>query len=158
MKTACTFALALIGLLVAAVASRPAGVSATVAAADEPKEVERRLEALERVVLTDPYQQKRTLVARMTAAEDAIEDLEERAATAAGGRDKDEDALRRALADLDKETEAIGRRLKSAEDELRKRGEGGGSGDLGDLKRKLAELDRSVKDLNDRVKRLEAKQ
>ena len=154
MKTICisagVFAALLVALIVKPTPVLGAGDD------DELKQLRERIETLEKTVLTDPFQPKHTVLARLTAAEDAITVLQKHDAAAEKVGAKDDDAIQKSITELRKTSEVIERRLKSVEDQLHRNGPADAN-DLRDLKRSMDTMTRNVNDLKNRVKRLEAK-
>ena len=123
---------------------------------DDGKKLQDRVDILEKTVLSDPYHPTQTVLSRLTAAEKAIKELQKHDNDSAKVEVKDDESMQKSMAELQKDSDELNRRLKAAEDQLR-RSAAGDSNDLRDLKRTIDQLDRSVDDLKERVKRLEAK-
>lgn len=134
-------------------AAAPAG--AADALDERLKEIEERLDDLERVVNDDPMYPQRTLDARVEALEDSFGKFEK-----TGESDARTD--QRALDDLEKRfdqhartTEALARRM--TEIEKTPRGDGDVSRELQAQARQLDELEDALQSLEQRIERMEAK-
>ena len=123
---------------------------------DDLKKLQDRVDVLEKTVLTDPYHPTQTVLSRLDVAEKVIKELQKHDNDSSKVEVKDDESMRKSLAELQKDSDDLNRRLKAAEDQLRRSGVGDAN-DLRDLKRTIDQLDRSVNDLRERVKRLEAK-
>lgn len=126
---------------------------------DEVTRLRERLDVLEKTVLADPYRPTKTVLARLSSAEEAIEKLRKRDAQAESDTDADAKTVREALSAMEKDDEDLQRRVKTLEDQARRRdgNAGAAAGQVAELERDLARLSRSVDDLSARVKRLESK-
>lgn len=154
MRSILIFTVLLAAILLAS-ASGPATVR-SVGDDDVLKELQDRVDVLEKTVLADPLHPTRTLLSRLDAAEESVDQLQKHDNDTARVLGKDDETLHKALSELQKVSDELNRRLKVAEDHLRRSG-AGGAVDLRELKRTLEEVDHSVDDLKERVKRLEAK-
>lgn len=95
----------------------------TVAAGEEDnqvKEILGRLDHLERAVLSDPTHPKSTLSSRVDAIEESIKDLQKQDADGKKSDVKEDDALRKKLAEMEKESDELSRRVKALEERLHK--------------------------------------
>lgn len=123
---------------------------------DDLQKLRDRVDVLEKTVLAHPFHPTQTVLSRLDVAEKAIKELQKHDIVSAKVEVKDGESLRKSLAELQKDSDDLNRRLKTAEDQLRRSGSGEAN-DLRDLKRAVDQLDRSVDDLKERVKRLESK-
>jgi hypothetical protein len=124
--------------------------------ADALKKLQDRVDVLEKTVVADPLHPSQTVLARLESAEKAIKELQKQDTTTAKAEGKDDESMRKSLSELQKDSEDVDRRLKSAEDQLR-RTAAADTNEVRELKRSVDQLDRTIDTLQDRVRRLEAK-
>lgn len=154
MKTIWIFIAVFMAVLFASTARPKSVLGAT--DGDDLKKLQDRVDVLDKTVLSDPYHPTQTVLSRLDVAEKSIKELAKHDNESAKVEVKDDESLRKTIAELQKDSEEINKRLKAAEDQLR-RGAAGDTNDVRDLKHSVDQLDRSLDDLKERVKRLEAK-
>lgn len=154
MRTISAFVFLLTALLILST-TRPTAVMGA-NDGDELKQLQDRISVLEKEVLTNPLQPSHTVLSRLTAAEDAIKELEKHDTASAKVEGRDDETVGKSITSLQKETKDLEKRLKELED-LPQHSGTAESNDVRDFKRTVDQLDRSIDDLKERVKRLEAK-
>ncbi len=137
-------------LLVAVVASPNRLTLAQPHDGDEMKKLNERVEALETAVIKNPAHPQKTVLVRLESLEEDFQEVRKADL-------KETESVRRILTQLQKDSLDLDKRLKAAEERLRKGVGGEAASATGDMKKTVDQLVRNVGDLKERVKRLEAK-
>lgn len=113
-----------------------------------------RVEAIEKLVIKDPFHPDNTVLARLETVEQKAREFDKTAGKDAKADDRALDEVRKSVKDSQRDMEQFERRMKTVEQE--KRG-GGDAADVKELKRDIDRLQTAVEALKDRVSKLESK-
>ncbi len=116
----------------------------------------KRVEELERVVTTDPFQPKATVVARLKTVEDRLDAMAKSDADRVRSSTRSREEAGKSLTAMEKQVEQIERRLKDLESAKRDDTASLAS-DLKSLKQEMERATRTLRDLETRMRRLETK-